>query len=483
MASSLPDHRTRVCGGQGARRQDGNVTWLIPDALIVALSPMAVLPPVLLLLYSDRPRSTGLTYLGGWLAGMTLVISAVVLVSPVGRSHAAATSSRLQFGIGVLLIGLGVVAWLRRKHYAQATGWLTRLQSASPVVTGVTGFVFSVANPKFILACIAGGVAIDALLTEPVEKATAIGYFVLMAGCTTAAPIVAHLVASRFAEKRLERMRHWVQEHTAAITAVTLTAVGALLVVVAGIPTAAADQVVKLRPVVLQQLDHDPVAYTEGMFVDGATLYESTGLEGKSELREIDATTGQLRRTAPLPPNYFGEGIADAGTHLWQLTYENGVAIEWDKATLSVLREVPLDGQGWGLCRAGDRLIRSDGSSVLRIHGLDDMRETGTMAVTYDGVPVSGLNSLDCIGNRIWANVFPTDQIIEIDATTGVVTAVVYATGLREPGWHGGAGVLNGIAHLGGAAGNGQFLVTGKYWPAVYRVRFEPAIDAEIQVR
>ncbi|OKH83125.1 glutaminyl-peptide cyclotransferase [Mycobacterium sp. ST-F2] len=267
------------------------------------------------------------------------------------------------------------------------------------------------------------------------------------------------------------------------MTAVTLTAVGALLVVVAGIPTAAADQVVKLRPVVLQQLDHDPAAYTEGMFVDGTTLYESTGLTGKSALREIDATTGQLRRTVPLPPDYFGEGIADAGTHLWQLTYDNGVAIEWDKATLSVLREVPLDGQGWGLCRAGDRLIRSDGSSVLRIHGLDDMRETGTMAVTYDGVPVSGLNSLDCTGNRIWANVFPTDQIIEIDATTGVVTAVVYATGLREPGWHGGAGVLNGIAHLGGAAGNGQFLVTGKYWPAVYRVRFEPAIDAEIQVR
>ena len=49
------------------------MTWLIPDALIVALSPMAVLPPVLLLLYSDRPRSTGLTYLFGWLANRMAV--------------------------------------------------------------------------------------------------------------------------------------------------------------------------------------------------------------------------------------------------------------------------------------------------------------------------------------------------------------------------------------------------------------------------
>jgi hypothetical protein len=212
-----------------------DVTWLIPAALIVALSPMAVLPPVLLLLYSDRPRSTGLTYLCGWLAGMTAVISTVVLVSPVGRSHAAVTSSRLQLGIGIALIVLGVVTWLRRKHYAQATGWLTRLQSASPVVTAVMGFVFAAANPKFILACIAGGVAIDALLTSPAEKASAIGYFVVMAGATTAAPILAHLAAARYAEKGLERMRHWVQEHTATITAVTLTAVGALLVVVASL--------------------------------------------------------------------------------------------------------------------------------------------------------------------------------------------------------------------------------------------------------
>ena len=290
-------------------------------------------------------------------------------------------------------------------------------------------------------------------------------------------------MASRYAEKGLERMRHWVQEHTAAITAVTLTAVGTLLIVVAGIATAAADQVARVHPVVLERFDHDPVAFTEGMFVDGTTLYESTGLEGKSELRELDADTGQVRRAVPLPPAYFGEGIADAGAHLWQLTYENGVAIEWDKATLTMLREVPLDGQGWGLCRAGDRLIRSDGSAVLHIHRPDDMRETGTLAVTYNGIRVTGLNSLDCVGNRIWANVFPTDQIIEVDAVTGVVTAVVYATGLREAAWHGEAGVLNGIAHLGGPEGNGQFLVTGKYWPTLYRVRFEPATEAEIQVR
>ncbi|MUL62912.1 glutaminyl-peptide cyclotransferase [Mycobacterium sp. CBMA 234] len=245
------------------------------------------------------------------------------------------------------------------------------------------------------------------------------------------------------------------------------------------LPIATADQISTLRPLILARMDHDPSAYTEGMFLDSAAgapvLYESTGLVGQSELREVDPDSGQVRRTVPLPPTYFGEGIADAGAHLWQLTYENGVAIEWDKPTLTVVREVPLHGQGWGLCRAGDHLIRSDGSPVLHLHAVDDMHETGTMTVTYNGIQLSGLNGLDCVGNQIWANVFPTDQMVQIDATTGAVRAVVYADGLLDPAQRRDAGVLNGIAHLGGAISDGQFLITGKNWPTMFRVRFDSA--------
>lgn len=205
---------------------------LIPYALIVALSPMSFLPPVLLLLYSDRPRATGLTYLVGWLMGITLVISVVTVVSPVNPESNPGAGHQMQIGIGVLLILLGVITWIRRSHYADATGWFTRLQTASPHSTGWIGFLLAVANPKFILACIAGGVAIDALVDTPLDRAAAIGYFVAWAGITTAASVLAHLVASRFADKWLERMRHKVQEHTAGITAVTLTGVGLMLIVV-----------------------------------------------------------------------------------------------------------------------------------------------------------------------------------------------------------------------------------------------------------
>lgn len=208
---------------------------ITPAALIVALSPMAVLPPILVLLYSDRPRTAGLSYLLGWLVGMTLVISAVVWISPAGQhSHADAVSSqsRIQLGIGIALVALGALTWLQRHRHANALSLLDRLQNASPLATAAIGLILAVANPKFIIAAIAGGVAINTYATGPLDTASGIGYFVAVAASTTAAPILAQIVAARYAETWLEKMRHWVHEHTAALTAGALLFVGALLIVI-----------------------------------------------------------------------------------------------------------------------------------------------------------------------------------------------------------------------------------------------------------
>lgn len=225
----------------------------------------------------------------------------------------------------------------------------------------------------------------------------------------------------------------------------------------------------KLRPTVLTQIPHDRSAFTEGLEVDGGNLYEGTGWVGQSQLRELDPATGALRRAVPLPPDYFGEGIAVVGGRIWQLTYRNGIAIEWDKATLTVIREVPLSGEGWGLCSDGHRLVQSDGTHQLRFRNAVDFAETGSVTVvTRDGEPVNGLNGLACVDGQVWANIFPTDQIARIDPATGMVTAVVDATGLST-GPRGVQHVLNGIAHVDSEI----FLLTGKCWPSIFRVRFD----------
>ncbi|HXV94805.1 MAG TPA: glutaminyl-peptide cyclotransferase [Pseudonocardia sp.] len=250
---------------------------------------------------------------------------------------------------------------------------------------------------------------------------------------------------------------------------------GALALVVSGCsaaPPAAAPEtgVELLRPEVLAEQPHDTAAFTQGLELADGVLYEGTGLAGESQLRELDPATGALRRAVPLPGELFGEGITVVGDRIWQLTWQDGVALEWDRASFELLREVPLDGEGWGLCHDGERLVRSDGTARLRFHDPRSLAELGAVDVALDGEPVTMLNELECVDGQVWANVWRTDRIVRIDPADGRVTAVVDATGLLDPERRRGADVLNGIAALGG----GEYLLTGKLWPVTFRVRFVP---------
>lgn len=259
----------------------------------------------------------------------------------------------------------------------------------------------------------------------------------------------------------------------ALLTAVLLTVAGcgAAAPAESG-PTTAPPTVPTLRPEVLAELPHDPSAFTQGFEIDGGVLYEGTGLEGRSQLRELNPETGAVLRAVPLPGELFGEGITVVGDRIWQLTWQDGVVLEWDRATLTLRREVPIQGEGWGLCDDDARLVRSDGTDRLRFHDPVTFAEQGSVAVTLDGAPVDRLNELECVDGQVWANVWQTDRIVRIDPATGRVTAVVDAAGLLDPAQRADTDVLNGIAAVPGD--DGTFLITGKLWPVTFRVRFVP---------
>jgi glutaminyl-peptide cyclotransferase len=222
------------------------------------------------------------------------------------------------------------------------------------------------------------------------------------------------------------------------------------------------------RPVVLGEIPHDRSAFTEGLQLAGGLLYEGTGLAGRSELRETDPATGAVRRAVPLPGGYFGEGVAVTGDRIWQLTYTEGVALEWDRATLTLRRSVPFtSGEGWGLCLDGTRLVQSEGTDRLLFRDPATFAETGSVRVTLDGAPIDQLNELECVDGQVWANVWRTERLVRIDPASGRVTATVDASGLLTPDQRAGTDVMNGIAWLGGD----EYLLTGKFWPVMVRVR------------
>ncbi|GAA2810224.1 glutaminyl-peptide cyclotransferase [Saccharopolyspora taberi] len=218
-------------------------------------------------------------------------------------------------------------------------------------------------------------------------------------------------------------------------------------------------------------LPHDRSSFTQGLELVGDTLVEGTGTYGGSVLRALDPATGAVHRETRLSPELFGEGITVVGDRIWQLTWQEGVAIERDRATLAELRRVAYQGEGWGLCHDGSRLVMSDGSARLTFRDPVTFAPAGEVTVRAEDEEVGELNELECAGGAVWANIWGSDEIVRIDPASGRVTAVADASGLLAPHERAGTDVLNGIAAI---PGTDEFLITGKYWPHLYRVRFVP---------
>lgn len=224
-----------------------------------------------------------------------------------------------------------------------------------------------------------------------------------------------------------------------------------------------------IEPIVLERFPHDGSAFTQGLaFADGV-LIESTGLLGESARRRVAPATGEVISSVRLDPDLFGAGLTVVDNQVIQLTWQQGIAIVSDLATMLELSRFSYEGEGWGLCRLdGGALVTSNGSGFLTLRDATTFDVVGEIEVTLDSGPTANLNELECVGDSIYANVWLESNILEIDAASGVVTRVIDASAL-VPGDLGPDDVLNGIAYR---AESDTFFLTGKRWTVMYEVSF-----------
>ncbi|MFN7940465.1 MAG: glutaminyl-peptide cyclotransferase [Thermoanaerobaculia bacterium] len=213
---------------------------------------------------------------------------------------------------------------------------------------------------------------------------------------------------------------------------------------------------------------HDPEAFTQGLVWDGRYLLESTGLEGRSTLREVELASGRVVRRRDLAPDLFGEGLALVADRLVQLTWKNEKVLSWNRADFAAAGEQALAGEGWGLAWDGRSLVESDGSPFLVWRSPATLAEERRLLVRRGGRPLAYLNELEVADGEIFANVWMTDEIVRIDPRSGDVTATYDASGLLTAAERDQADVLNGIAW---DPTKRVFYITGKLWPKLFEVR------------
>jgi glutamine cyclotransferase len=222
---------------------------------------------------------------------------------------------------------------------------------------------------------------------------------------------------------------------------------------------------------VLTRMPHDTLAYTQGLVVHGDRLLEGTGIEGRSELRELDRASGRVERRTALAATLFGEGIAVVDQRIYQLTWKGGRGFVYHLASLAPVDSFTYEGEGWGLASDGRLLYMSDGSSDIRIVDPTGFRTLRTLHVTEAGHPVWMLNELEWVDGVLWANIYETGWIARIDAATGHVTGWMNVGALLTAGESAGVerrgGVANGIAY---DSVRHTLLVTGKLWPRLFEL-------------
>ena len=266
MRTSLPCHRISVWFGgpqhrvrlRGPRAQglagvtcsahaggvSAELLWtLIPLAAVIALSPIHLIPAVLMI-FSPRAGASSAGYVAAWVAGLLLLTSSCAAVAVVadhsglvGADGAFAATggpvspSTAKVILGVLLVLVGLRRWLRRQGHGGPPRWVTSLASLNPRGAAKVGLLLSLANPKVMLMAGAAGLAIGA--------GAGIGHgsvalFVALASVTVVLPLLGYLVWGERFKAPLARVRDQLLDNHAGAMAVMIGALG-LIVMVEGL--------------------------------------------------------------------------------------------------------------------------------------------------------------------------------------------------------------------------------------------------------
>jgi hypothetical protein len=207
------------------------LTKLIPLGLVIAVSPITVIPAVLVL-HAPRPRPASLAFLGGWLLGMVALTAAFVGASDLlGDLHQAPPrwASWLRVVLGSALIGFGVFTWLTRHRHRKTPAWMRSFSKLTPLRAGVTGAVLTAVRLEVLILCAVAGLAIGTGGLSPAAGWISGAVFVVVSSSTVAAPILAYVGAGGRLDDALERLKAWMEENHATMLAVILVLIGLLV--------------------------------------------------------------------------------------------------------------------------------------------------------------------------------------------------------------------------------------------------------------
>lgn len=223
---------------------------------------------------------------------------------------------------------------------------------------------------------------------------------------------------------------------------------------------------------ILNTYNHDSNAYTQGLEFYKGILLEGTGQNGESTLRKTDYKSGNVSKSIPLSPDYFGEGITVFKGKIYQLTWKNKIGFIYNADTFVQEKTFNYfaDIEGWGLTHNDKHLIMSDGTNKIYFLNPETQKMERSINVYSDTNAISELNELEWIDGKIWANIYQKDAVAIINPENGAVEAVIDFSNLKSKITNPEKDVLNGIAYNPTTK---TVFVTGKNWDKMFEIKLK----------
>ncbi len=206
---------------------------VLPVAVAVAVSPVPVIA-VILMLFTPKARTSSVAFLFGWLLGLIVVGSIVLIAGDVASddSGESTVSGVVKLVFGLLFLVLAVRSWRSRPKAGEdpeMPGWMAAIDGFGAGKSAGFAALLSGLNPKNLALTAAAAATIAAAGLTTGEQIGAFAVFVAIGSVTVAAPVLVYLIMGERAQGGLNSLKEWLVANNNTVMAVLLVVLGAKL--------------------------------------------------------------------------------------------------------------------------------------------------------------------------------------------------------------------------------------------------------------
>jgi threonine/homoserine/homoserine lactone efflux protein len=202
----------------------------------VSLSPVPIIA-VVLMLGTPRGRVNGPMFVLGWVLGLAVVGTIVLVAASSGNANDAGEPATwvawTMLVLGVLLLLVAVRQWRGRPQgddVAALPKWMQTIDTFKPARAFAIAIALAGINPKNLLLTVGAATAIAQTGVDTADQAVALAVFIVVGTLGPALPVAIYFALGARAKHVLDELKLWLGANNAAIMAVLCLVIGAKLI-------------------------------------------------------------------------------------------------------------------------------------------------------------------------------------------------------------------------------------------------------------